>query len=182
MEAFSHTIRAATVADAPALATLAETTFRETFGLVNTSEDMDVYCRRSYSEAIQASEITNKATITLVVDSQGCLVGYAQLRLAAPAPRCVPGMTRGEIHRIYVTGEYHGKGVAQALMDSSISALRQRGCSIAWLGVWEKNPRAISFYRKLGFVEVGEHVFQLGTDSQRDIVMLLPLDASGDIT
>ena len=40
-----------------------------------------------------------------------------------------------------------------------------------WLGVWEKNPKAISFYKKFGFVEVGDQVFPLGNDPQRDIVM-----------
>ncbi|MGT7612465.1 GNAT family N-acetyltransferase, partial [Escherichia coli] len=40
-----------------------------------------------------------------------------------------------------------------------------------WLGVWEYNPRAISFYRKLGFTEVGEHICQVGSDPQRDIIM-----------
>jgi diamine N-acetyltransferase len=67
-------------------------------------------------------------------------------------------------------------------MRSSISALEERGCDVAWLGVWEKNPRAIAFYRKLGFSEVGEHAFQLGTDSHRDVIMALPLEASGVIT
>jgi ribosomal protein S18 acetylase RimI-like enzyme len=40
-----------------------------------------------------------------------------------------------------------------------------------WLGVWEENPRAIRFYQKLGFVEFGEHIFQLGDDAQRDVLM-----------
>lgn len=32
--------------------------------------------------------------------------------------------------------------------------------------------RALSFYRKYGFVEVGEHVFVLGSDPQRDLVLV----------
>jgi ribosomal protein S18 acetylase RimI-like enzyme len=40
-----------------------------------------------------------------------------------------------------------------------------------WLGVWERNARALSFYRKWDFQAVGEHAFQLGSDLQRDIVM-----------
>jgi ribosomal protein S18 acetylase RimI-like enzyme len=44
-----------------------------------------------------------------------------------------------------------------------------------WLGVWEHNPRAIAFYKKYGFISVGEHPFPLGGDLQRDIVMAKPL-------
>jgi ribosomal protein S18 acetylase RimI-like enzyme len=37
--------------------------------------------------------------------------------------------------------------------------------------VWEHNPRAIAFYRKWGLEVVGEHVFMMGDDPQRDLLM-----------
>jgi len=40
-----------------------------------------------------------------------------------------------------------------------------------WLGVWERNPRAIAFYGKCGFVDVGHHAFVVGTEEQTDRVM-----------
>jgi ribosomal protein S18 acetylase RimI-like enzyme len=40
----------------------------------------------------------------------------------------------------------------------------------------ERNPRAIAFYRRIGFVEQGEQRFLLGTDLQRDLVLARPLD------
>jgi ribosomal protein S18 acetylase RimI-like enzyme len=60
-------------------------------------------------------------------------------------------------------------------MDAALELLAQRGCRTAWLGVWERNPRAIAFYRKRGFVEAGEQIFVLGTDHQRDKVFVKPL-------
>ena len=45
------------------------------------------------------------------------------------------------------------------------------GCDVVWLDVWEKNLRAIAFYRKWGFIEVGEQTFQLGDDLQQDLLM-----------
>jgi ribosomal protein S18 acetylase RimI-like enzyme len=44
-----------------------------------------------------------------------------------------------------------------------------------WLGVWERNPRAIAFYLKTGFVSVGSHVFMVGSDPQTDLVLVSPL-------
>jgi len=75
-----------------------------------------------------------------------------------------------------VLADWHGHGVAQELMTASIAEARRRRADAIWLGVWERNPRALAFYRRCGFVEVGDHVFPLGNDPQRDLVMVLALD------
>lgn len=170
-------IRTARPGDAARLAQLAEASFRDTFGAANTAEDMDVHCRASYGEAIQAAEIARPDMLTLLGEEDGQLAGFAQLRWGN-APACVAAAAAGEIQRLYVARDWHGKGVAQALMHACLEAMRERGTEVVWLGVWERNPRAIAFYRKFGFVEVGDHVFAVGSDPQRDIVMARPVPAS----
>ena len=51
------------------------------------------------------------------------------------------------------------------------------GTRTLWLGVWERNERAKAFYRKGGFVDVGAHVFMVGTDAQTDRIMARPVAA-----
>ena len=169
-------IRRARLDDAAPLAQLAERTFREAFAVLNTPEDMALHCERSYGESIQAAEIADPDKVTLVCEHEGRLLGYAQLRWG-PAASGVVAARPGEIQRLYVARECHGKGVAADLMNASIDEMRRRRVDVIWLGVWERNPRAIAFYRKFGFVPVGEHVFQLGSDPQRDIVMARPTEA-----
>ena len=174
-------IRAAISGDAEPLSRLAEATFRSSFGAANTPGDMDLHCRTSYSAAIQAGEIANPDMLTLLCDGDEGLVGFAQLRWG-DAPDCVPAQSPGEIQRLYVAGAWHGKGIAQDLMHACIEALQARGSGMVWLGVWERNPRAIAFYRKCGFVEVSDHVFPLGNDPQRNIVMARSIaDSSSNI-
>lgn len=156
--------------DAQALAALAEQTFRETFAAANTQADMDLHCRSHYGAAIQAAEIADPGGLTLLGEDGGVLVGYVQLRWG-PAPACVVAARPGEISRFYLRADWHGRGLAQRLMQACLDALLARQSDVAWLGVWEHNPRAIAFYRKFGFVTVGEHRFQLGSDPQRDLVM-----------
>jgi ribosomal protein S18 acetylase RimI-like enzyme len=163
-------IRQATEADAAALAALAERTFRETFAQTNRAEDIDVHCRNSYGVGIQAAEIRDPGRTTLVCHVRDSLVAYGQLRWAG-APSCVVATKPAEVQRLYVDAPWHGKGVAQALMASLLDAAIAGGADVAWLGVWEKNPRAISFYTKHDFAFVGDHVFVLGNDSQRDLVL-----------
>ena len=169
------TIRLAATADAGALAELADHTFREAFGAMNSPEDMALHCRQSYSPAQQTEEILASDRATLLYETAAGLAGYAQLRWGAAAPQCITGPAPGEVLRFYVSSEHHGHGVATALMDAALELLAQRGCRTAWLGVWERNPRAIAFYRKRGFVEAGEQIFVLGTDHQRDKVFVKPL-------
>jgi ribosomal protein S18 acetylase RimI-like enzyme len=173
---FIPRIRHAIPADAMELSALAEQTFREAFRSTNTVEDMDMHCRARYGEAIQRTEISNPAMVTLLCESDGSLIAFAQLRWPA-APDCVPAQCPGEIQRFYVSASWHGKGVAHDLMTACIEEIEKRQFDVVWLGVWEHNPRAIAFYQKFGFREVGSHVFPLGTDPQRDLIMVRPVSS-----
>lgn len=164
------TIRAAILSDAKRLAELAETTFRETFAEQNNPQDMQLHCQSSFAESIQAAEIADPEIVTLVAEAEEQLVAYAQLRWRK-APAGVSGQFPGEIQRLYLAKSQHGKGLAQELMLACLAAFESRQTDTVWLGVWEKNPRAIAFYRKFDFREVGAHVFPLGEDPQRDIIM-----------
>jgi len=76
-----------------------------------------------------------------------------------------------EVVRLYVSRVWLGRGVGEALMRACIEEGRKGGHKTIWLGVWEQNPRARAFYRKWDFLEVGRHLFQLGSDPQIDILM-----------
>ena len=163
-------IRQAEERDAASLAELAERTFRDTFAHLNRAEDIELHCRNSYRESIQAAEIRDPNRTTLVCDVLDSLIAYGQLRWGS-APPCVVATRPAEIQRLYVDASWHGKGVAQALMASLLDTAVAGGADFAWLGVWEQNSRAIAFYAKNGFVVVGDHVFVVGKDSQRDLVL-----------
>lgn len=167
-------IRQANRTDAARLSELARTTFTETFAAANTDEDMALHCQASYGEAIQAREIADPAMLTLLSEEGASLVGYAQLRWG-PAPGCVAAHAPAELQRLYVASAWHGKGIAHELMQACLWEMAARGSDVTWLGVWERNPRAAVFYRKFGFVAVGDHVFAVGDDPQRDVIMARPV-------
>jgi diamine N-acetyltransferase len=168
------TIRKANVGDAKRLAAIAEETFRDTFAAVNTAKDMELHCRTNYSEARQAEEIVDPNMVTLLCEQDGNLQGFAQLRWGDP-PDCVVADAPGEIHRLYVVRDGHGRGVAHEIMTACLDEVGRHGSDVVWLGVWERNPRAIAFYMKFEFREVGEHIFPVGNDPQRDIVLARPV-------
>jgi ribosomal protein S18 acetylase RimI-like enzyme len=165
-------VRPATVADAPRLSALGAATFRETFEGENTPEDMARYLAEAFTPERQAAELADPAGIVLLAEHRGPsghgeLVGYVHL-VSGPAPAAVQGPAPLELKRLYVARAWHGRRVAQALMDAALDAARGRGAGTLWLGVWERNPRAVAFYAKYGFARVGEHTFTLGADAQTD--------------
>jgi len=66
---------------------------------------------------------------------------------------------------------YHGKQVGQLLYENAIRIARERALEYVWLGVWEKNARALRFYEKNGFLPFDKHIFKLGNDVQTDIMV-----------
>lgn len=176
----SFTIRLATIADAAPLATFGARTFIDTFGADNRAEDLDVYLRDAFNVPRQTSELADPAFTTWVAeDSNGELAGYAQT-CDGPAPDCVSGVRPLELRRIYVDRRWQGHGLAQRLMSVVLDAVRRQGRRTLWLGVWEKNPRAIAFYARHGFVDVGSHTFWVGTDAQIDRLMMRTVDGPSD--
>ena len=163
-------IRPATDDDASRLADFARRTFVETFGPDNTAEDMALHVAKSFGADIQLSEIRDPAMITLVAELGPTMAGFAQV-LSGPSPSCVTGEAPVELRRFYVDRPFHGRGIAQALMRAVDEVARTLPGRTLWLGVWERNPRAIAFYAKCGFVDVGAHAFVFGTEEQTDRVM-----------
>jgi len=163
-------IRPAVGGDAPWLAELAERTFRETYAAHNTAEDMARYVAAHFGPVRQAGELRDPARITLVAEADARPAGYAQLVRGSPPP-AVTGPAPLEVARFYVDQPWHGRGLAQGLMAAAVEAARAAGARTLWLGVWERNARAMAFYRKSGFDEVGTQTFVLGADHQRDLVL-----------
>lgn len=176
MQKVHVTIRRADTTDAALLAELAQRTFEETFAVDNTRANMDAYVAAAFSVAQQTAELGQADSTFLIAEVDGGdegadgAVGYAKLHAGAVAEG-VEGAKPIELVRLYVSREWLGRGVGEALMRACLDHARDAGYETIWLGVWERNPRAQAFYRKWEFRAVGEHIFQLGSDPQRDIIM-----------
>lgn len=96
--------------------------------------------------------------------------GYATLRTGTTDPS-VTGSDPVELQRLYVDRRAILHGVGAAHMRASLDAARSAGHGTLWLGVWERNARAISFHKRGRFETVGEHEFQPGSVHRTDLIM-----------
>ena len=173
------TIRPATVADAARLSDLAATTMREAFGPpYNPAELVDEYIRSAITQPILETELADTRSWFLLLETDGGTpVGYAKLRRHTP-PRRMPQPHRQnavEIQRIYLLQSQTGQGQGRLLMNHCLDQARSAGHGAVWLGVWERNDRAQTFYQRMGFTRFGYHYFQFGSERQRDFWLYKPL-------
>lgn len=145
-------------------------TFTETFASLNSAENMAEYLDSNLSLAKLTDELNTPGSEFYFAVFDEEIIGYLKLN-TGQAQTELKTSNGLEIERIYVLKQYHGKKAGLFLFEKAVHTARQKGADFIWLGVWEKNNRAISFYRKNGFVEFDKHIFKLGNDEQTDIMM-----------
>lgn len=149
-------------------------TFLETFSAGNSEENMKNYLEEGFSEGKLSQELNDPNAAFYFAAQADVVIGYLKLNFGASQTE-LQDESALEIERIYVLKDFHGKSVGQVLYNKAIDIAKEKNAKYVWLGVWEENPRAISFYKKNGFVEFDKHIFKLGDDEQTDIMMKLIL-------
>lgn len=162
------------LADISELQLIARHTFFETFADHNTADDMQKYLDNNLSADILKNELTNINSEFYFALLDNKVIGYLKIN-HGQAQTELKDKKSLELERIYVLKDFHGKKVGQVLYNKAIDIAKQTNAEYVWLGVWEKNSRAINFYKKNGFVEFDKHIFKLGDDEQTDIMMRLKL-------
>jgi GNAT superfamily N-acetyltransferase len=170
------TFRIATAADAPALAAFGRRTFFQAYAMVMEPELMQRVLAGQFGEARQRAEIEESSATWIVAEIDGVLAGYAYLR-DARSPEIGAPPAPVELARFYLDRPWHGRGIARQLMDAAVEHARRLGGRTLWLAVWQRNPRAVAFYRKYGFTQAGVCSWEQTPGALEDDLMVLDLGA-----
>lgn len=160
-------LRQCTVQDFETLRLLSIRTYFETFAPYNTKENMDAYLKKAFQKEKLYSELAEPHSSFYFLYDRGNLAGYIKVN-EAPAQTDLNDSASLELERIYVDRPFQGKGLGMCLMRKALSLAAQAGKTFLWLGVWEKNEKALRFYKKNGFYRFSTHPFRMGDDVQRD--------------
>ena len=156
--------------DLSALQSISRTTFTQTFTEGNTEENLKRYLEFGFATEKLIAELNNPESEFYLALIEGHVIGYLKVNFGTAQSEAQDPQAL-EIERIYVLQEYQGKRVGLMLFEKAWDIAIKRKSPYLWLGVWEKNQRAIQFYQKLGFVAFGQHIFQFGDEAQTDILM-----------
>lgn len=164
----------ANISDVEKIQKIGKQTFSETFSSSNAAENMAQYLANGFSLEKLTTELTNPdSTFYLALDNNN-VIGYLKINFGLSQTELKDSKAL-EIERIYVLKAYQGKKIGQLLYDKALQVATEKKVEYVWLGVWEKNVRALHFYTKNGFVEFDKHLFKLGNDVQTDLMMKLQL-------
>ncbi len=170
----NYTITQVSKNELSALQHISKKTFVDTFEAQNDKEDMEQYVQEAFCYESLEKELCNPNSEFYFLRVDGEIAGYSKLNFK-DAQSEKQGDDHLEIERIYLEEIWQGKGLGKVLMHHAIEKAKQMELNYVWLGVWEKNEKAIAFYKKIGFVIFDDHYFMLGKDVQRDLLMELKI-------
>ncbi|WP_304676199.1 GNAT family N-acetyltransferase [uncultured Lactobacillus sp.] len=146
-------------------------TFLETFGSQNSTEDMRKFLDTAYAEEKLKDEVenANSSFYFLTVDNK--VAGYLKVNEGdAQTEQVVPNAL--EVERIYLKQDFQHQGLGLVLIKLAEKIAKEKDKDNMWLGVWEKNYQAQTFYEKDSFKRVSQHTFVVGEDPQTDLILV----------
>ncbi|QWU15238.1 Ribosomal protein S18 acetylase RimI [Paenibacillus sophorae] len=163
-----------TIEDLRMLQEISYETFNDTFGDLNTPENMKSYLERAFNLEKLEQELSNASSSFFFIYSNEELAGYLKVNVNEAHSDNIAGEAL-EIERIYINRKFQGQGLGKRLIQKGIEIAKEQNKKQVWLGVWEKNEGAIQFYHGMGFVESGAHSFYMGDEKQTDFIMVKTL-------
>lgn len=167
-------IREATFNDAEKLGEFATRAFYDAYAWYNTPENMSNYVQHYFSKEAIKKELLDYSGKYFVVVINDSIVGYAKIG-QMNTQKLLSDCSHSEIERIYVDERVQRRGIGMMLIQHLTKFALKRNNTCLWLGVWQKNEKAVSFYQKNGFEIFGTTTFVLGDDPQDDYLMKLEL-------
>lgn len=176
----SPTIRHANTSDAAALSAFAASVFA--LGCPETApSDLDAYIAAELAPPSVLALLEDPNIFVLLAETSApedsappagaSIVAYMVVARRSPHPH-LSATAPAEFRKLYLDPIHHGSGLAGALVQQALAILQDEGPCPIWLSVFSENSRAIVFYKKWGFRIVGSQEFVVGTDRQKDFLML----------
>ena len=156
--------------DVKKLEQISKQTYYNAFSQENSLENMRAYLESSLSEEKLLEELKESNSEFYFAEINQRLIGYLKINFDA-AQTDLYDRNAMELERIYVIKEFQGKNYGQKLLNKILGIAKKNEMDYLWLGVWEKNERAIRFYERNGFSVIGSHPFRMGVEIQTDLIM-----------
>lgn len=159
-----------TLEDLSRLQEISYETFNETFKEQNSPENMEAYLEKAFNRKQLETELSQRSSQFYFVEIDGETAGYLKVN-TDEAQTEEMGDEALEIERIYIRSPFQKQGLGKYLFNKALEVAMKQNKKKIWLGVWEKNEKAIAFYKKMGFVQTGAHSFYMGDEEQTDFIM-----------
>jgi diamine N-acetyltransferase len=166
------TIRPVTENDIVLLTELGRATFTESFSAQNDPVHVQKYLNESHVFEVIKAEFDNPKNHFFLAEYNSEPAGFIKIIFDEDEDHpLLKDKKCMELERIYILKKYQGLGISRKMLDKIAEIAIENHFELIWLGVWEKNLKAITIYEKWGFEKFGSHIFNLGGDLQTDLLM-----------
>ncbi len=163
------TIRRARLSDALCLSVLATQVFLDTYATDGIHESIANEVLKSFSNEAVSELLEVGNTVLLVAETNPQLIGFVQLTLAA-SNDLVPSERAAQLDRLYIQERFSRQGVGSALLREA-EALASQVASDLWLTCWSRNQRALRFYEKHAYLDLGTSIFRMEGEEHENRVL-----------
>jgi diamine N-acetyltransferase len=157
-------VKKAEAHEAAVIALLGRLTFRETFEHLFQGKEgeLSAYLDQSFSVPKIRSSIAKPENQYWIALLDGLPIGYAKFKNPSPSALVANGSVV-QLQKIYVLSEFHSHRAGHALLQAVRAEAEEASVDVIWLTVLDSNQRAIRFYERNHWSDIGASNFSIGT-------------------
>ncbi|MDH7448197.1 GNAT family N-acetyltransferase [Aquimarina sp. 2201CG14-23] len=163
-------IKIATKADIEVLALLGRLTWAESHGhYIEDKNDVLKYLNENFSIFKTKQNINDPKQLFYIIYADDLPVGYAKLVVNA-SNQNITSQNSCQLERIFILNDFIPLKIGQQLLTFVEEQVKKLQLDTVWLTVYIKNNRAIRFYERNEFKNVGELNFIVNGKDYENIV------------
>jgi len=163
-------IKLATKADIDVLAFLGRQTWAESHGhYIEDKNDLLTYLEKNFSISKTKLDIDNPKNLFYIIYADDLPAGYAKIVLNATNDNIV-SQNNCQLERIFILYEFIALKIGRQLLTFVEEQAKALKLDTMWLTVYIKNNRAIRFYEKNEFKNVGALNFIVNGKEYENII------------
>lgn len=172
------TYRPAELSDAMCIGVLGMQVFLDTYAPEGTRPALAREVLQNFSMPAIQAQMENPWTGFILAERAGHLIGFAQLTHGARNPRVAFDRST-ELNRLYVHERFTSQGVGKALLQSAEEVAAAHGAAAMWLTAWIGNERAVDYYPRRGYIDVGASTYTFEDEHYENRVFMKELTHGG---
>lgn len=172
-------LRLADVDDALCISVLATQVFLDTYATDGIRPSLAREVREHLSVEAVTAHLSQPNARFIVAERAAHLIGFAQLSLGRPLS-VDPQRPAAGLNRLYVLARFAGTGIGTALLRRAEALAADQGCALLWLTSWVGNTRALAFYGRRGYKDVGSSTYSFEGEHYENRVFARELEPRGE--
>lgn len=169
-------LRVADTADAPCIGVLATQVFLDTYAPDGIRPTLAREVLDHFSTTAITALLRDPATTLVVAEASDHLLGFVHWTRGVTQP-LVPAESTAELDRLYVLARFNGQGIGTLLLRHAEARAATQGASAMWLTAWVGNHRALAFYARRGYRDLGATMYRFQDEQYENRVLARTLEA-----